>query len=271
MSSSLSFPASLLVLAACFGLTGAVFKGHFEVHGDLNLEYLKSQPITNSDTTENLTSLRWNLSDWSVNSELFSPLTSQSKQTVVEIETANSPNTITLHKCKFCSKAFKTIRGVLNHVGRMHKGETTTSCIEGCVDDDIGTTRKKTTTTTTPTTETTTTSPLSSTTDRVAASGRTVLKAGTNINIISTNTKLNTKHKDTQHDDDDALHGMTTTHCHIDNNSTFNSQATTQATTQPTRQQPHRACRLSTKNVNSDAGNSPVTGFSSESDNMPLL
>ena len=198
MSSCFAFPASTLVLAACFGLTGAVFPGHFEVHGDLNSECQRSQPITSSDTTVNFHS---DLYDWTVNPEFLSPLSSQSKQTVSEIEPANSPKTV--HKCRFCLKAFKTIRGVLIHVGRIHKGETSPSHTEGSVDDEIVTTRTTTITTTTTTTSTTT----------------------------------NSTHDHLQHYEDHAPHGLVNIHC---NNA--NSQTTGQATAHPTRQQPRRAC-----------------------------
>src|SRR6266516_1693521 len=175
MSFLLSFPASLLVFAACFGLAGAVFPDDFVVDGNLNSKYLNSQPITDSDTAGNSANFRPELPDWPVNSEFLSPLSSQSKQTAEEIETASSPSTTLVHKCKLCAKTFKTVRGVLVHVGRMHKGETS-SRTEGCADKDIRTTS----TTTTATTTTTTTH--TKTNNKVVTVDRTGHMAGTNSN-----------------------------------------------------------------------------------------
>src|SRR6266516_2458353 len=102
-----SFPALLLVLAACFGCAGAFGPGGSENHRVLDSGWPHSQPITESHTAGNSEFNNSKLSDWPVSAEILSPLSSESKQTVTEIEAANSPSLNKTYNCTLCSRTFK--------------------------------------------------------------------------------------------------------------------------------------------------------------------
>ena len=131
MSTPLSSPAFLLVLASCFGFSGAVCFGCLE--NDVHLPwcwYSTDQPITGTDTNgqlgiSSISSI--NSPDCPVGPELLSPLSSTNQQQWTE-STAISQSS--LHNtCKLCGKVFKNSRGVSIHTARMHRSSSSATSV----------------------------------------------------------------------------------------------------------------------------------------------
>ena len=128
MSTPLSSPAFLLVLASCFVFSGAVCLGCLENDGHLNWCWYLSQSITGTDTDGQSGIFSINSPDWpAVGPEVLSPLAS-----ITQEASAMTPATTQSRKqstCKLCGRVFKNSRGVTIHTARMHKSSSSTRSI----------------------------------------------------------------------------------------------------------------------------------------------
>src|SRR6267154_707085 len=135
MSTPLSSPAFLLVLASCFVFSGAVCLGCLENDGHLSwCWYSTDQPITGTDTNgqlgiSSISSI--NSPDWPVGPDMLSPLSSTDQQQWTDSSAAASAISPSLMQrtCKLCGKVFKNSRGVSIHTARMHKSSSSASSV----------------------------------------------------------------------------------------------------------------------------------------------
>src|SRR6267154_2678828 len=93
MSTPLSSPAFLLVLASCFVFSGAVCLGCLENDGHLNWCWYLGQPITWTDREGQPGIFSNNSPDWPVGPKVLSPLASITQEQGAESTGATSPAT----------------------------------------------------------------------------------------------------------------------------------------------------------------------------------
>src|SRR6267154_1021409 len=148
MSTPLSSPVFLLVLASCFVLSGAVCFGCLENNGHLSFCWYLGQPITGTDTDGQSGTSSINSPDWPVGPEVLPPLASTDQPQWAESTSATGPTVSQTRRqstCKLCGKVFKNSRGVSIHIARMHKSSSSTAsvlvapptCTDAVEDEDL--------------------------------------------------------------------------------------------------------------------------------------